>query len=85
MARLPASEVANARNAPVEPTIIWRAADGRVIKTITVPSPAAVAALCRRHPTECAAMASAFSSGGSSSASSSGGLSRGSSVTTAPR
>lgn len=53
------------------PVAIWRSAQGRVIRTVTQPSPAAAAKLCREHPVECATLRESSSSGESSSSSSS--------------
>lgn len=59
-----------------QPTAVWRAADGRILKTITPPTPTQVQAYCRQHEALCATTmlatsGSASSSGGALSASSS--------------
>lgn len=36
------------------PTVTWRAADGRVLKRLTPPSPASLKTLCLNHPETCA-------------------------------
>ena len=58
-------------SAVVVPTIIWRAADGHVLKTINEPNPAKIARLCRQRPVTCLAASGAAYADGSSSSSSS--------------
>jgi hypothetical protein len=53
------------------PVVIWRSAQGHVIRTVTPPSHAAVAKLCREHPFQCLALSESSSSGQYSASSSS--------------
>jgi hypothetical protein len=64
-----AGEGSGAPTAP--PVAIWRSAQGHVIRTVTQPSPAAEAKLCREHPVECLAVSGSSSSRESSASSSS--------------
>jgi hypothetical protein len=75
-----AGEGSGAPAAP--PVAIWRSAQGHVIRTVTQPSPAAEAKLCRQHPVECLAVSRSSSSTGSSGSSSSS--SSASATTTTP-
>jgi hypothetical protein len=50
-----------------EPTVIWRARDGQVLRTITQPS---AGTACRKHPVECLAITSATHEQASSSSAS---------------
>jgi hypothetical protein len=55
-----------ARTRPLQPTsIIWRSAQGHVIKTISAPTPAQAAAACRTHPLACLAVQSTTAVSGS--------------------
>lgn len=49
-----------------QPTVVWRAADGRILRTITPPTPAQYRAYCRQHVAQCllATPSSASASGG---------------------
>ena len=38
---------------PGSPTVVWRAADGRVLKTFSEPKPASLNQICHRHPDAC--------------------------------
>lgn len=50
-----------------QPIAVWRAADGRILKTITPPTPAQVQGYCRQHAALCAITMLGTSSSGSSS------------------
>lgn len=49
-----AIRVAGAPQPPAEPAVTWRSADGRVVKTVPVPTPALERAACRANPIPCA-------------------------------
>jgi hypothetical protein len=51
---------------PDQPAVIWRSAQGRVLKTIPVPSAAAAARYCRQHPIPCIAVTGISESSSSS-------------------
>jgi hypothetical protein len=53
----------------VAPTIVWRSAQGGTIRTISQPSPDAVAAMCRRHPVQCLTVSGGTTEHASSSSS----------------
>ncbi len=48
-----AVHVAHAPSVPVIPTVIWRSADGHILKRVSPPSPQSVTTACRHHPVEC--------------------------------
>ncbi|MFZ1996331.1 MAG: hypothetical protein WAU75_19625, partial [Solirubrobacteraceae bacterium] len=64
------------------PVVIWRSARGQVIRTVTQPSHAAVAKLCREHPLQCLALSESSSSGQYSASSSSSSSSASATATT---
>ena len=68
-----------------EPTLVWRSAGGRVLKTITQPSAGTLARLCQRQPIQCVLGYGLTSSGGGSSSSVSSSSSSASGTATAPR
>jgi hypothetical protein len=55
----------------VEPTVVWRSAAGRVIKTVVPLSRAAAERLCRASPVACLSLSEAVSGGGYAESSSS--------------
>lgn len=48
-----AVHLANAPSVPVIPTVIWRSADGHVLKVVPAPRPQTVTSACRHNPAEC--------------------------------
>jgi hypothetical protein len=59
-------QLANATQVQPTITMIWRAADGRILKTIVPQSRQAAAAYCRNQPIPCLAIEGATSTGGGS-------------------
>jgi hypothetical protein len=54
---------------PFEPTMLWRSAQGQVLRTITPPPPGAAKRYCATHPIPCLLISSGSSSESSSSSS----------------